>query len=881
MDQDMKKEVSRLRSEVRRNSTIVEELKNIKKEINPFTGVVSGNYWTATGMPWVSSEGRKAVLTEWFWQPIRGQPRRVDTNELRQFSQTSWVYSCVKTILDEVTALDWDIVPKEDFDYHSIKDQIREVKEFMSHPNKNRESFNEVLRALLKDVLEIDAGVLVKVFDLNSYNFDELEPKSGSPTLKPLGQRKMVEVYARDGASFLKEVDKFGFLLGAWQYSYQIPAHPMWFNRDEFVYVMQQTRSMSPYGFAITQGILDIVKQLHYSTLYNKKFFEETAIPAGALFLEQTNELEMTAFRDYWNGDFKAQPHKTAIINKKGMYQPFVQSQRELEFLETQKWYYQLVISAFGLTPTELGLTEDVNKSTSATQAEVTKRKAIRPLLKLIENYINEGIIPEFGYEGLQFQFIYDDPAEKSLRLSNWKLELDLGIKTINDIRVEEGLEPVAWGEYPTQLLPTMQQGPNQNQGLPQKGNQGGDFSPEEKKDDPNPPNAESQAEGSQDKIEESQSPGYEDQMRREQADQEAQKLVMDPFLSGRRPVGSFRSITPEKFKSLTEGEKREVIREVYQALSQDMYLILQRMGLTSTAAATASQALRMRGRTKGVNDGQYYFEPNEVLMASDLRTPDMGAERDYGTRYPQNQFIQGTDDDVNCPQCGMATLASLNSADDIGREPSYKCLNCGFIGSKQDVIDNNVLRNFIQTLQRNPPVDGGVTTVPKWTPKSAKDESFFYISELDMTVSQFAGFDVSKANEFTHPYITSAEYRKLLEGYLSDISDDKIKKIINVIALGIRNGTSIGKIKEQISRIIKDPARAEAIARTETIRVVNEGNRLELKDNGVKKVQWISAPKSDSRLCEACKKRDGKYYDIEKVKNEIPLHPNCRCRIA
>jgi hypothetical protein len=66
---DIKKEISRLRSEVRQNA-------QTKKDINPFTGLVSGNYWTQTGMPWVSGEGRKAVLTEWFWQPIRGQPRR-------------------------------------------------------------------------------------------------------------------------------------------------------------------------------------------------------------------------------------------------------------------------------------------------------------------------------------------------------------------------------------------------------------------------------------------------------------------------------------------------------------------------------------------------------------------------------------------------------------------------------------------------------------------------------------------------------------------------------------------------------------------------------------------------------------------------------------
>lgn len=67
MDNSTKKEVARLRSEVR---------KLTEKETNPFTGMVFGNYWSQTGMPWISESGRKSVLTEWFWQPIRGQPRR-------------------------------------------------------------------------------------------------------------------------------------------------------------------------------------------------------------------------------------------------------------------------------------------------------------------------------------------------------------------------------------------------------------------------------------------------------------------------------------------------------------------------------------------------------------------------------------------------------------------------------------------------------------------------------------------------------------------------------------------------------------------------------------------------------------------------------------
>ena len=76
-----KKDLSRVRSEINKVSKqldLMNKPANVEttKLSNPFTGGVTGNYWTQTGMPWVSDDARKAVLTEWFWQPIRGQPRR-------------------------------------------------------------------------------------------------------------------------------------------------------------------------------------------------------------------------------------------------------------------------------------------------------------------------------------------------------------------------------------------------------------------------------------------------------------------------------------------------------------------------------------------------------------------------------------------------------------------------------------------------------------------------------------------------------------------------------------------------------------------------------------------------------------------------------------
>jgi hypothetical protein len=72
-------DISRVRSEVRQINNKVDkyfeafsaQMKPETTKVAPFVGGVTGNYWTQTGMPWVADDARKAVLTEWFWQPIR------------------------------------------------------------------------------------------------------------------------------------------------------------------------------------------------------------------------------------------------------------------------------------------------------------------------------------------------------------------------------------------------------------------------------------------------------------------------------------------------------------------------------------------------------------------------------------------------------------------------------------------------------------------------------------------------------------------------------------------------------------------------------------------------------------------------------------------
>lgn len=57
-------------------------------------------------------------------------------------------------------------------------------------------------------------------------------------------------------------------------------------------------------------------------------------------------------------------------------------------------------------------------------------------------------------------------------------------------------------------------------------------------------------------------------------------------------------------------------------------------------------------------------------------------------------------------------------------------------------------------------------------------------------------------------------------------------------------------------------------------IEVTDEAMKEQYREDGVKKVRWIS--KEDSKRCKTCKERHGRVYDIDKVPPKP--HLNCRC---
>jgi len=127
----------------------------------------------------------------------------------------------------------------------------------------------------------------------------------------------------------------------------------------------------------------------------------------------------------------------------------------------------------------------------------------------------------------------------------------------------------------------------------------------------------------------------------------------------------------------------------------------------------------------------------------------------------------------------------------------------------------------------------------------------------------------------------------------IEGINEDTRAQIRDLVEEAFTEQYDVNDLAAEIADVIGDDARAETIARTETMRASNQG-QLEAWDQatdaglltGDETKEWIVTP--DDRLCPICEPLEGVTAalgddfdaDGENV-DAPPAHPRCRCTIA
>lgn len=781
------------------------------------------------GFPEVPGYGRHAILTHWFFSAPFGQPRGINYNTLRLLAESNWVSTAVDVRVDSIATLDYGIKPiKKD---SASKDAIEDATVFFTGPmNQNKESFDMLLSQFTRDIVELDAGVLVKTFEggsldvgqlMNNVVPEELKkqwggiehierkvpyPESGAG--KEAAQ--LVELFARDGASFLKDTDQFGIVNGYWQYAYKYPmGKPIPFSPREIIYAMLHPLSNTCYGKCPLQTIQDVLNTLVNSVLHNKQFFNRNMVPPGLISVMGMSKENFGAFKTYFNQEVRGKPHTIPLLNPgiggKVEWVSFIPSPRDLQFLDTQKWYVRLVLAAFGVTPSEVGLTEDTNRATAEEQSYVYKRRSIKPMIRRLEYYINIGIVAELGIEGVKFAFTPAIDSHERTRLTSiYVQEITTGLKTINEIREDElDKEKVEWGDDP----PWEHQQPNPFGGFPD-----------------------------QDAAEGEDNPRDEDEPAEEEEEEQEEEA--------KRPQKSleihFKEFKAEMLKAVQAVVLQPATQPVLQPVVTDITVP------TPTSCGILLTPEEERDLLKALPDeiDDFYGLPNPGIDTDDIRAVSPHPLEVEYRQQMQSLFVEQKREVLKELGKGALTLEAARKA-------------ALAISTRQFMDFLKLARNYmLKAMQR------GANKA---------------VSELKLGIS----FSLEDPEAIT-----------FLKDYANLLSQSKYKQIREHIRGLLIRGLQEGKGAFSVAKDLEKHygiqyKRAENIARTEVMRAMNWSRRhMYEKSNLVKAKQWLVT--WDDRLCPICRPMANKtaglqdYFVTEEGLRvlEPPVHPQCRCTI-
>lgn len=440
----------------------------------------------------------KAYIPKFLYKPPYGFPRFANMTYIRYLAQTPYCEMCIKTIIDEIAAIEWEILPTKGMEDQADEAEIEHIKNFFNNPNTNRETFEQVfVKMPVRDLLEVNSGILNKVYNM---------------------KEKMVEIVARDGATFTRNPNVHGMYtyrddiilpnkivddsigqeyLNPWteitatsareraayfQYGWIAGPIPIPFGRKEIIWIESMKRTDDHYGYSPIQILAKNLQMLLYMIESDLEYYNDNNVPKGIIGLDDSDSEEIQAFKDQWYesqrtkdefGNWKKIMNKVPITNKVPKFTRIEFSASEMQVIEKQKWYTKMVWASFGVTPTELGYTEDAKGSSNQiVQSKVFRKKAINPILRNLEQSYNMHIISEFDYWGNvktksgktirkpKYEFVFKkfDVDDERQKAELYKIQLET-FRTVNEVRQDEGLDPVAGGDD----VPTLTNKQNNN----------------------------------------------------------------------------------------------------------------------------------------------------------------------------------------------------------------------------------------------------------------------------------------------------------------------------------------------------------------------------------------------------------------------------------
>lgn len=351
----------------------------------------------------------------------------------------------------EEATLDY-LQEKHDKFYRKRAEDIKKIMDIISRPDPwftTIKSWSQLLKSVLMDMLVIDRGIILKLRDGDG-NLKGLMPVDGAsvrPLLNEYGavdeDRAFVQVINGSPHVFLKKNDVivlkmnpmtdlkyFGYGLSNMETLYTTVLSDIFIDKGNLDYYRK--------GGSIPEGFISV---------------EPPPSRDGMVHQIDPEQLETIQrnLQSIMMGDYTQVP---IVSGGKISWIDFKGKRRDMQYKELAEHLTRKICAVFQVSPQDVGIISDVNRSTSQTQAEMTKSKGLETLMASLSEYFTEEVVNEVRVENdLKLWFVDDDLDKEKLEWTMDQQKLVSGAISINQWRAKQGKHPVPWGNTPLQGL--------------------------------------------------------------------------------------------------------------------------------------------------------------------------------------------------------------------------------------------------------------------------------------------------------------------------------------------------------------------------------------------------------------------------------------------
>ncbi len=242
-------------------------------------------------------------------------------------------------------------------------------------------------------------------------------------------------------------------------YVYKINGQRIPFEVDEVIPFLGFDPKDMIGGIGSVEASIMAIESDEQTRTWNFNFFKNSARPDVILEYEGViDEQKFREIQEKWEQRHKGaeNAHKVALLANGLKMKVWNFSQKEMDFVEQRKLDRDDILALFGI-PKGLILAEDVNLANAKTALWHFLRFTIKPKIRELVDQLNRFYLERYWpNEGYYFEFDDPVPADREAKLKEYEMAWNKFL-TINEIREQEGYEPIEGGDQlylPFNLMP-------------------------------------------------------------------------------------------------------------------------------------------------------------------------------------------------------------------------------------------------------------------------------------------------------------------------------------------------------------------------------------------------------------------------------------------